>query len=43
MTTFAASFTIVDLPVGTTVSGIELLEAVQTFGGVGQSLQLTAL
>jgi len=28
MTTFAASVTIVDLPVGTTVTGVELLEAV---------------
>jgi hypothetical protein len=37
MTTFAASVTIVDLPVGTTVSGAELFEAVQTFCGVGQS------
>jgi hypothetical protein len=27
MTTFAASVTIVDLPVGTTVSGLELFEA----------------
>jgi hypothetical protein len=41
MTTFAASVTIVDLPVGTTVSGLELFEAVQTFGGVGQSVQLS--
>jgi hypothetical protein len=36
MTTFAASVTIVDLPVGTTVSGLELFEAVQTVPGVGQ-------
>lgn len=41
MTTFAASVTIVDLPVGTTVSGAELFEAVQTSSGVGQSVQLT--
>ena len=41
MTTFAASVTIVDPPVGTTVSGLELFEAVQTFGGVGQSVQLS--
>lgn len=41
MTTFAASVTIVDLPVGTTVSGLELFEAVQTTAGVGQSVQLS--
>jgi hypothetical protein len=29
-----ASVTIVDLPAGTTVSGLELFEAVQTVGGV---------
>jgi len=29
--------TIVDLPAGTTVSGLELFEAVQTLNGVGQS------
>ena len=40
-TTFAASVTIVDLPAGTTVSGIELFEAVQTSSGVGSSVQLT--
>ena len=38
MTTFAASVTIVDLPVGTTVSGLELFEAVQTVSGVGKIL-----
>ena len=38
---FAASVTIVDLPLGTTVTGIELLEAVQTTNGVGQSVQLS--
>jgi hypothetical protein len=36
MTTFAASVTIVDLPAGTTVSGMELFEAVQTVSGIGQ-------
>jgi hypothetical protein len=41
MTEFASSVTIVDLPAGTTVSGIELFEAVQTTSGVGQSVQLT--
>lgn len=41
MTTFAASVTIVDLPVGTTVTGAELFEAVQTTNGVGQSVQLS--
>jgi len=41
MTTFAASVTIVDLPVGTTVTGAELFEAVQTTSGVGQSVQLS--
>jgi len=41
MTTFAASVTIVDLPVGTTVSGLELFEAVQALTGVGQSVQLS--
>ena len=30
MTTFAASVTNIDLPVGTTVTGLELLETVQT-------------
>jgi hypothetical protein len=39
--TFAASVTIVDLPVGTTVTGLELLEAVQTTSRVGQSVQLS--
>jgi len=41
MTTFAASVTIVDLPVGTTVTGAELFEAVQTSNNVGQSVQLS--
>ena len=41
MTTFAASVTIVDLPTGTTVTGAELFEAVQTSSGVGQSVQLS--
>jgi hypothetical protein len=41
MTQFAASVTIVDLPVGTTVTGLELLEAVQTTNSVGQSVQLS--
>jgi hypothetical protein len=33
--------TIVDLPAGTTVSGLELFEAVQTVSGIGQSVQLS--
>jgi len=41
MTTFAASVTIVDLPAGTTVTGNELFEAVQTSNSVGQSVQLS--
>lgn len=42
MTTYAASVTIVDLPVGGAVTGAELFEAVQTTNGVGQSVQLSA-
>jgi len=42
MTTFAASVTIVDLPAGTTLGGTELFEAIQTTGGVGQSVQVQA-
>lgn len=38
---FPASVTIVDLPVGTTVTGSELFEAVQTVSGIGQSVQLS--
>ena len=42
MTTFAASVTIVDLPAGTTVSGLELFEAVQTGSdGFARSVQLS--
>jgi hypothetical protein len=41
MTTFAASVTIVDLPVGVAPTGAELVEAVQTSAGVGQSVQLS--
>jgi len=33
--------TIVDLPACTTVSGLELFEAVQTVSGIGQSVQLS--
>ena len=33
----AASVTIVDLAAGTTVTGVELFEAVQTVSGIGQS------
>ena len=40
-TTFPAVVRVVDLAVGTTVTGLELFEAVQTSGGVGQSVQLT--
>ncbi len=36
-----AVVTIQDLPTGTTVTGAELIEAVQTVGGVAQSVQLT--
>jgi hypothetical protein len=39
-TTLPASVTIVDLPVGTTVTGVELMEVVQTSSGVGQSVKL---
>lgn len=40
MTTPPAVVTIQDLPTGTTVTGTELLEVVQTSGGVAQSVQL---
>ena len=39
-TTFAAVVRIVDLPVATTITGSELMEVVQTSGGVGQSVQV---
>lgn len=42
MTTFAASVTIVDLPVATTLTGTELFEGVQTTAGVGKSVQVSA-
>lgn len=38
---YPAVVTIPDLPAGTTLSGAELLEAVQTSGGVGQSIQIS--
>lgn len=40
MTTLPAVVRIVDLPVGTTITGAELWEVVQTSGGVGLSVQL---
>lgn len=40
-TTLPAVVRVVDLPIGTTVTGAELYEAVQTSGGVGQSVQLS--
>lgn len=40
MTTFAASVTIIDLPVAQAISGAELFEAVQTVASVGQSVQV---
>jgi hypothetical protein len=39
-TTLPAVVRVVDLPVGTTVTGSELIEAVQTTSGVGVSVQL---
>ncbi len=36
-----AVVTISDLPTGTTITGAELLEAVQTVGGIGNSIQIT--
>ncbi len=41
MTTLPAVVTIPDLPAGTTATGTELIEAVQTSGGVGNSVKLT--
>lgn len=41
MTTIPAVVTIPDLPAGTSVTGTELFEAVQTSGGVGNSVKLT--
>jgi len=41
MTTFAASVTIVDLPAAGTITGAELMEAVQTSASVGQSVQIS--
>lgn len=40
-TTLPAVVRVVDLPTGTTVTGLELFEAVQTTGGVGLSVQLS--
>jgi hypothetical protein len=40
MTSLPAVVTIGDLPTGTTISGSELLMAVQTSGGVGNSIQV---
>jgi len=40
-TTLPAVVRVVDLPVGTTVTGAELFEVVQTSAGVGQSVQLS--
>lgn len=40
-TTLPAVVRVIDLPTGTTVTGAELIEAVQTSGGVGQSVQLS--
>lgn len=39
--TIPATVRIVDLPIGTTLSGVELLEAVQTSNGVGNSIQVS--
>ena len=39
-TTLPATVRVVDLPVGTTVTGAEVIEAVQTTGGIGLSVQL---
>lgn len=41
MTILPAVVTIQDLPAGTTLSGTELLEAVQTSGGIAQSVQIS--
>src|SRR5713226_1314532 len=41
MTTLPAVVTIQDLPAGTTVTGTELLEVVQTSGGIANSVQLS--
>lgn len=41
-TTYPATVTITDLPLGTTLTGAELLEAVQTTSGVGKSVQISA-
>lgn len=35
-----AVVTIPDLPIGTTITGVEIIEAVQTSGGVGNSIQV---
>jgi hypothetical protein len=40
MTALPAVVTIVDLPAGTTLTGAELIEAVQTVGGAGISIQV---
>lgn len=41
MATLPAVVTIQDLPAGTAITGTELIEAVQTSGGVAQSVQLS--
>lgn len=40
-TTLPAVVRIVDLPIGTTITGAELIEAVQTSNGVGLSVQFS--
>lgn len=40
MTTLPAVVRVIDLPIGTTVTGLEVIEAVQTVGGVQISVQL---
>jgi hypothetical protein len=42
MSQLPAVVTIPDLVAGTTLTGTELFEAVQTSGGVGQSVKITA-
>ena len=39
-TTLSAVVRVPDLPIGTTITGVELLEVVQTASGVGQSIQI---
>ena len=40
-TTLPAVVRVVDLPIGTTITGAELVEVVQTSGGVGVSIQMS--